>query len=295
MKGRELARIVEWVPKPLRRWLAAVGRWPARTWAWWVRYTTRVNPRAIFLFGNLKSGTTAIASLLARATGRSVTLDLFHRVHPSVEIGLLEGKLRLSQVVEDHKPWFAKDMVKEPGLAFFFEQLVECFPQGRFVFILRDPRDNIRSILNRLGLPGSLAQMQAEHWRALPTRSWEIIFEGGLFGAGGDNYIEVLSNRWNIVLDKYLANSERAILVRYEDFVADKAGQIETLARRLDLEPRHDVTAYLDVQYQPKGDRSVSWLDFFGHDNLARIERICAQGMRRFGYAPSLPADGRGD
>jgi hypothetical protein len=79
------------------------------------------------------------------------------------------------------------------------------------------------------------------------------------------------------------------ILVRYEDFMKDKVGEIVGLARRLGLEPAYDIADRVDTQFQPRGRlRGIPWLDFFGADNLAQIETICADRMQQFGY---LPAD----
>jgi hypothetical protein len=44
----------------------------------------------------------------------------------------------------------------------------------------------------------------------------------------------------------------------------------------------------VDVQYQPRGDRGVSWLEFFGRENLRRIEGICGGRMAQLGYRPTL-------
>lgn len=35
-------------------------------------------------------------------------------------------------------------------------------------------------------------------------------------------------------------------------------------------------------------DRSMSWLDFFGEENLAIIERRCASMMKAFAYPTSV-------
>jgi hypothetical protein len=40
----------------------------------------------------------------------------------------------------------------------------------------------------------------------------------------------------------------------------------------------------MDRQFQPRGDRTVSWADFFGPERLAAIERQCAAEMKVFGY-----------
>ena len=189
-------------------------------------------------------------------------------------------------IVDEHRRRFAYDIVKEPGLTFVFDSLLECFPHARFLFILRDPRENIRSILNRLNVPGDLEDMKSEHWDGLPTTLWRIIMEGDLFGGPGRNYIETLAKRWNLAIQTYLRNAERIRLVRYEDFVADKAACITQLANHFGFEVVHDITDRVDVQYQPKGDHTITWHDFFGPDNLRRIECLCQEGMRQFGYLP---------
>jgi hypothetical protein len=79
------------------------------------------------------------------------------------------------------------------------------------------------------------------------------------------------------------------VLYRYEDFIADKIGFIHTLARGLGMNPIHDIQSRVDIQFQPKGDHSVTWKEFFGCDNLARIEKICAEGMAQMGYQASPP------
>jgi hypothetical protein len=78
------------------------------------------------------------------------------------------------------------------------------------------------------------------------------------------------------------------VLIKYEDFMKDKAATIMGLARALGRQPRHDISDKVDVQYQSRGDRDVKWVDFFGPNNLARLERICAVRMAAFGYVPSV-------
>jgi len=190
-------------------------------------------------------------------------------------------------VVRAYKPLFAADIIKEPALTLYLPSLLEIWPRGQWVFLIRDPRDNIRSILNRLQLPGNLTDLGSSQWDDLPTDQWRLIFDGRLLGTRGANYIETLANRWNLTVKIYREHRERIHLLRYEDFLADKAGTIQRLAGQLGLAVRHDIRASVDIQFQPKGDRSVSWGDFFGADNLGRIERICADGMKELGYSPT--------
>jgi hypothetical protein len=40
----------------------------------------------------------------------------------------------------------------------------------------------------------------------------------------------------------------------------------------------------VDQQFQPKGDRGISWNDFFAPESLNAIERICRAEMDLLGY-----------
>ncbi|MBN1125373.1 MAG: sulfotransferase [Sedimentisphaerales bacterium] len=251
----------------------------------WTRYTIFPNPNALFVLGNQKSGTTAIAALLALAAGKTVCLDFFYTLNPIVEIEMLKGIRPLSRIVDEYRHCFAYDIIKEPGLTFVLDSLLEYFPYAQILFIIRDPRDNIRSILNRLDIPGNLEDMNTKYWDKIPTLPWQIILEGDLFEEPGQSYIETLAIRWNVAVQAYQQNTDRIRLLRYEDFMADKARCILQLATHFGFEPVHDITDQVDVQYQPKGDQNISWIDFFGVDNLHRIENVCREGMQQFGYS----------
>jgi hypothetical protein len=254
----------------------------------------KVNPRPVILLGNQKSGTTAIAALLAEMTGLSATLDLEKEMKAPVIDRVKTGGLSMSEFVRRNKLDFSREIIKEPSLSPYYHELAAEFPRARFVMVIRDPRDNIRSILNRLKIPGSLSDLPPND-RARLSRAWELILDGRWLGLDGGNYIEMLAQRWSYIADLYLANPDRMILVRYEDFSRDKIGKLLELASVLGLEQRNDVSSRVDVQFQPAGDRNVRWKDFFGAENLAAIERICGGGMSRLGYPPSawpaLPKD----
>jgi hypothetical protein len=246
-----------------------------------------INKRPILVLGNQKSGTTAIAALLAEMTGLSVTLDLtLEEFRPSYE-RLRSGDMSFEQFVRRNQLSFSRQIVKEPGLTVFYKELAALFPAARFVYVLRDPRDNIRSILNRLGLPGNLPRLSQRQWSAVPY-VWRLVLDGRWLGLRGNNYIEMLAARWGFLADLYAANQERMYLVRYEQFRRDKTGVLARLAAELDLPRRRDITESLDRPFQPAGDSSVSWWNFFGRDNLDRISRVCGARMARFGYEPHM-------
>jgi hypothetical protein len=253
-----------------------------------VRYTglvsrfSRINRDAIFIFGNQKSGTTAIAALLSQCTGKSVTLDITREQNWLISRQEIKGKVGLDDFISHFKLEFSRDIIKEPGLTLYFSDLIKKFPYARFVFILRDPRSNIRSILNRHKIDGREISVEP-YWNGL-GKSWQRIFDGSWAGIPVGNMIESLAHRWNYFAEIYLANSEKLLLVRYEDFKQNKESYIERLAERLGLEARYDISERVDIQFQPKGDHSTSVEFFFGADNLNAIKRICHQNMKKLGY-----------
>ncbi len=245
------------------------------------------HPAPVLVMGNQKSGTTAIAALLARATDKTYSYDVFNRLGAEQSLErLIARQTRVRDFVASHPHDFATDVIKAPPFGLLYDGLRETFPDGRFVFIVRDPRENIRSILDRLALPGNLDALgprEREAWADLP--GWRLIMEGRTPPTAGENYIETLANRWNRFADACLADAGRLECVRYEDFCDDKVGTVADLARRLGWEVVRDVSDEVDRRYQRAGkNRGTPWRDFFGQANLDRIERICGERMKAFGY-----------
>jgi hypothetical protein len=245
------------------------------------------NPAPIFVLGNQKSGTSAIADLLARACSLSVSLDMLMEVNRPRIQEVPDGTLPFDAYVQLNRWEFSHDVVKEPNLTFVYPELAAAFPLARFVFIVRDPRDNIRSILNAIEVPGDLARLDEKRARRL-SRGWGLVLDGSWCGIEADHYIDQLSQRWMRCVERYLESLDAFTLCRYEDFVADKLGELQRVAEALGQPVTVDVSSEVDRQYQSRGDRSVAWDAFFGAEHLARIERICAEGMRALGYEPAL-------
>lgn len=243
----------------------------------------QVNLKPILVLGNQKSGTSAIAALLGEITGLSVTIDLIKEVYLPTYHRVLQGKLGFSEFVQMHKLDFSRDIVKEPNFTLLYQELVEYFPESKFVFVLRDPRDNIRSILNRLKIPGNLDTLTPKYKKEL-SLAWQLILDNKGLELKGENYIEMLAERWNFTSDVYLQNQNQMLLIRYEEFLNDKQREIAKLAQNLGLEPVNDITKKMNLQFQPGGDRNVKWTKFFGDRNLTRIEQICSERMKLLNY-----------
>ncbi len=242
------------------------------------------NEAPVFVLGNQKSGSTAIAALLSACIGGTLISDVLYR--NSWQLGdLLGDESALADVARTHPEAFRATVVKDNDFTFLFPSVVRAFPRASFVFVVRDPRQNIRSILNRLNLPGNLGSLSAETYADLRESlpGWFDILTGSAFNSEVGHYIDVLADRW-VRANQVYAGSNRMTLVRYEDFDAAKRPVIERLATELGFPVESDISELQDRQFQPRGDRSVTPEAFFGSENLERVERRCATLMASFGY-----------
>ena len=249
-----------------------------------VAQLAQVNESPVFVVGNQKSGTTAIAALLAEHAGLSSQLDFGYsagRRFPD----LYDGSLALEDFIREHSLEFSHDLIKAPSLTFLLPKLRDRFPRSRWVMIVRDPRDNIRSILDRLKMPGDCPTVDLAQYAEV-RRGWKnVIWNAGLDLPGG-TYIERLAHRWRYAAMLYQRYAAGTRLVRYEDFCERKEETIASLAQRLGLPGRNDIADKVDEQYQPRGsNREASWEEFFGAANLDRIESICREPMEKLAYA----------
>lgn len=274
------------LPKSIKQSLQTVRQVPFLLKSAYIEFTCSIHSAPILILGNQKSGTSAIAALLAEMTGLSLSLDLRKEIDKPTYHLVKKGELPFSEFVKINKLDFSREIVKEPNLTLFYEELADYFPQSKFVFVIRDPRDNIRSILNRLKIPGNLSKLEQEY-RGEMTPAWDLILDNSWFGLKGENYIEMMAERWNYTADAFLKNQDKIILTRYEEFLKDKIGEMARLAENLGLDRVNDISDKVDIQFQPRGNRNVKWQEFFGNDNLARIDRICGERMKSFDYPPN--------
>jgi len=241
----------------------------------------RPNQFPIIVLGNQKSGTSAVANLLADYGCLSRTIDIRELWQPTIG-RILQGEQRFKDFVRCYPRPFSCDLIKEPLLTFIYEEVKQVFPSARYVLVVRDPRDNVRSFLNRMRIPGDLVFLDVNDWN-IPTL-WLRAFDAVLWRTQSSHYIDMLAERWNSATDVFLQQQHEIQLIRYEEFVLDKIGSIADLAARLDVKAKADIHTKVDIQYQPKGQRNVTWLEFFGQENLWRIENICGERMLKLGY-----------
>ncbi len=239
----------------------------------------------VFILGNQKAGTSIVAALVGQATGCSTTLDLVREYlsDGKIYLKLKHGHINLEHLIQRNRLDFSREIIKEANLTPFYGDLISRFPESKYVFIIRNPFDNIRSQLNRLNLPGNLQYLSAEDIKKV-KKSWRLLLDGSWLGLNGVNYIGMLAERWKYIADIYLNHKENMILIKYEDFLKCKQETIYDLAKKLNLYPKHDISDKINIQYQPKGNSNVNLTVFYGSRNIQLIENICYKNMKLLGY-----------
>jgi hypothetical protein len=135
---------------------------------------------------------------------------------------------------------------------FHLEALERLFPDGRYVFLVRDPRANVASMiegwpyLERFGkaqLTPYLRQHEAsaiEHWSYPAPPGWQQVV--------GRPLVEICAWSWQQHVEAVLAFCVRrpdVLRVRYERLVEDPLGVVQGIASELGLTWSESVARYL--------------------------------------------------
>jgi hypothetical protein len=238
------------------------------------------HPNPVFVLGNQKSGTTAIAALLAAATGLRATLDFTGAWHPFIA-PLVRGETALGDFIRLNAWAFSAPIVKEPNLTFVADRLLAHFLESRAVFIVRNPWENVRSMLVRVKVPGYL---DALSFPVRANQTWRSILNGTDIQLPTDHYVVTLARRWMRATAMARTAAERGIVLRYEDFCADKANAVLNLAAELRLPIVNDIKAMIDKPFQRQSGNVADPTSFFGRRNLDRLSEIVHERAREFGY-----------
>lgn len=240
------------------------------------------HPRPVFFLGNAKSGTTAISALFAKATGQQYSWDICYHRRWSRAGAFLKRGMTLEEMRQRAPSAFAAGVIKDPDLTCASRELRALYPDSPIFFIVRDPYKNVKSIFERLGIAGDLDDA-GEALERLPA-PWRRQFDASYVGGAPAHYVNLSARGWQCCVDAILDADPKSRVVYYEDFSRDKTGLINQLANFAQFPVFEDISNAVNVQYQYKGDPTVSVSDFFGR-NLGRITEECRDGMIRHAYA----------
>ncbi|QSS98032.1 hypothetical protein [Psychroflexus sp. ALD_RP9] len=219
---------------------------------------TKPNPNPILILGFPKSGTSAITGLLAQSTGLSATIDTKYLWEPYLS-QIIENKLDFKKHLYKNSYPFSKKIIKEPNLVFLVDQIISYYKQPKIVIIKRDKEKNIKSILDRLNLPGDLVSNPRPD---KVNKNWHsLLFENDR------HYVKTLSKKYDLAQNNLKKlSSLNPIFIQYEDFLKDKKSTISHLTSTLDLSEKNDITSILDKPFQPSSKNKKSVDEFFGNN-----------------------------
>ncbi|MFZ5759492.1 MAG: sulfotransferase family protein [Thermodesulfobacteriota bacterium] len=220
------------------------------------------------------SGTTVISHLLLINKGARFLYEGYNIWVRDLYKSVYQGKSH----VRDYPRLQLYDRMKIPGFASILPEFVAEFPNTDTVYILRDPRDMIASAFKSFKVV-TREDRDKIRWA---KETWIDIT--------GDDPVERMAHRWKL----YLARCEPVKgvrFVRYEDFCADKEGFIKKLGSQLGIEidterlnqKKNAQASDEDARaYKPRGPGA--WKELLEKDDVSKIEKICGDYMRKWGY-----------
>ena len=240
-----------------------------------------VHPSPCFILGMQKSGTSAIAGLLSLRTGVPGAVDLEREWRRCTIIPASRSERAFDRYVRRNAADFSRRLVKEPGLTYVHEHLVRRWPEAKIAIVVREPVATIRSVLERLELPGDRDSIQESELRRIP-QPWRVVLDNRWLGVGTGHYIDQLAERWCIAARLAIARRDSWMVVRYEDFVRDKITMIDSIADDFGFPVVAEIDAFLDRPFQPRGARRDPG-EVFGR-NLERITERTESLVQELGY-----------
>ena len=155
---------------------------------------------------------------------------------------------------------------KTPPHIFFKDDIRRMYPEARFIFLVRDPRAVVASTQNMSFSTTNVVTL---------SRSWQKSIQ-------------------------YLEENERSLLIRYEDLVETPETILKKVYEFMELSGDPDPTKGVVDPVEKKNWNSSETAKPIHSDNIEKwrrnlsridghpqiVEKICAEGMKRFGYQP---------
>jgi hypothetical protein len=275
----------------------------------------------VFVVGSPRSGTTLVFEVLDRSPhlaslqGESHLLwELFHSStapgwssHEVLPEDITSGERRALYWMIDVLTGDRRYLDKSPRNSVRVPYLHHLFPGARFVFVKRDGRAAVSSLItgwrsNDPAFPGtpvrrtlSIEGYSGRNWKFLVPPGWESY-------AAGRTLPEVCAFQWVASNEAILSAREaltpdRWLEVAYEEFVRAPREQTARLLARLGLPPDQEVLSLAEgldrhVTRAVTPPREDKWRDE-NPGEIAGIMPLIAPTMRRLGYVlPEADAAG---
>ncbi len=268
--------------------------------------------RSVFIVGCSRSGTTAVFKTLSLATGLASLLkeshDFWNDIHPPSENNWESHMLGSEQSNKNDHEAVSRYFYRHVGARRFVDKanqncfripyLNKLFPDAFFVFVKRDGRDNINSLIHGWSRPDEFGAWSQD----LPA---EVRIDNGAYKRwcfflfpGWRNYLntsieEVCAKQWveankSILMAKEEIPCNRWIEIFYEDILNSPKETFQTVFRQLGLPFDEEMKRHCDSMVEnPYNAFSIPRLNKWRDENRVRIEKILpaiSETMTDLGY-----------
>jgi Sulfotransferase family/Aspartyl/Asparaginyl beta-hydroxylase len=167
---------------------------------------------------------------------------------------------------------------KTPKNALRVPFLLEVFPDAQFVFLQREPRTNLSSMMQAWRANGWVTYRQLPGWPG----AWSLLLPPGYERLQGKPLEEIVAFQWRIANETILDDLEsvprdRWTSVRYEDLVADPRAAIEKLLAFTGLAMDARLADYLAKPLPPSRHTQSAPDPEKWQQNEKEIERVMPQ------------------
>ncbi len=173
-----------------------------------------------------------------RLTAQDATAPVAARLRAAFVAELRDaGGRRWLDLTPDERPGTLRFLEKTPKNALRLPFLRALFPDARFIYLYRNPRDNLSSMLDAWRSGRFVTYPRLPGWQGSP---WSLLLVPGWRDLSGKTLPEIIAAQWRETHAQILADlgelpAEQWCGVRHEEVIAQPAEVMHRLCRFLDL------------------------------------------------------------
>jgi hypothetical protein len=167
---------------------------------------------------------------------------------------------------------------KTPKNALRIPFLLEVFPDAQFIFLRREPRANLSSMMQAWRVKGWITYRGLPGWPG----AWSLLLPPGYERHQGKPLEEIVAFQWRVANETILDDlaelpRDRWISLRYEDLVADPHAQVGRILEFAGLRMDERFSAYLSKPLPPSRHTQTAPHPDKWRQNEKEIERVMPQ------------------